>query len=134
MRGFIGNIEKLTQENTDFRHVLYTSKHLQLVLMTIPSGGEIGEETHKDRDQFFRVESGEGEIFIDGKATKVHSNDAMIVPAGAKHNVKNTGQDALQLYTIYGPPEHKDGVIRHTKADAMAIKEHYDGKTTEEQG
>ena len=131
MNGFIVNIEKLTNDNNDFRHVLYTSKHLQLVLMAIPAGEEIGEETHKDRDQFFRIEKGEGEIIINDKHSTVQANDAMIVPAGAKHNIVNIGKDPLQIYTIYGPPEHRDGIIRHTKAEAMSTKEHFDGKTTE---
>jgi mannose-6-phosphate isomerase-like protein (cupin superfamily) len=131
MKGFIDNIQTLTEKNNDFRHVLYTGKNLQLVLMAIQPGEEIGEETHKDRDQFFRVEKGEGEIIIDGNRSNIKSDDAMIVPAGARHNVINTGKTALQLYTIYAPPEHRDGTVRVTKADAIALKEHFDGKTTE---
>lgn len=131
MKGFVDNIQTLTEKNADFRHVLYTGKNLQLVLMALQPGEEIGEETHKDRDQFFRVEKGEGEIIIDGNRSNIKSDDAMIVPAGAKHNVINTGKTTLQLYTIYAPPEHVDGTIRATKADAEALKEHFDGKTTE---
>lgn len=131
MKGFIEDIEELTEDNNDFRRVLYTAKHLQLVLMAIAPGEDIGEEVHKDRDQFFRVEKGKGEVRIDGVATRVKSDDAFIVPAGAKHNVVNTGDKPLRLYTIYGPPEHRDGIVRATKAEAKATKEHFDGKTTE---
>ena len=131
MKGFIANIEKLTEENTDFRHVLYTGHNLQLVLMTLQPGDEIGEEVHDDRDQFFRVEKGEGKVFIDDKATSVKADDAIIVPQGAKHNVVNTGKDPLHLYTIYGPPEHLDKTIRRTKTEAEKDHEHFDGKTTE---
>ncbi|MGZ9097462.1 MAG: cupin domain-containing protein [Micavibrio sp.] len=129
MKGFIANIEKLTEDNSDFRRVLYTGSHLQLVLMAIQPGEEIGEETHDDRDQFFRVEEGIGEIRIDGNQTKVKSGDAMIVPAGAKHNLINTGDKALLLYTLYAPPEHRDGTIHAAKAGVS--EEHFDGKTTE---
>jgi mannose-6-phosphate isomerase-like protein (cupin superfamily) len=131
MKGFVDNIEDLTKSNTDFRHVLYTGKHLQLVLMTIPPGGEIGAEVHKDRDQFFRVETGKGEAWIDGKVKKIESQSAIVVPAGARHNIKNTGAEPLKLYTLYGPPEHKEGTVRATRAMAMASEEHFDGKTTE---
>jgi mannose-6-phosphate isomerase-like protein (cupin superfamily) len=131
MKGFVDNIQTLTEENNDFRHVLYTGKNLQLVLMALQPSEEIGEEIHKDRDQFFRVEKGEGAIIIDGNRSKIKNDDAMIVPAGARHNVINTGKIPLQLYTIYAPPEHADETIRATKADAEALKEHFDGKTTE---
>ena len=131
MKGFVADIQSLTEKNTDFRRVLYTSKHLQLVMMEIPAGEDIAEEVHKDRDQFFRVENGEGEILIDGNRTKIKKDDAIIVPAGARHNVVNTGDKPLQVYTIYAPPEHLDGIVRVTKADASASKEHFDGKTTE---
>jgi mannose-6-phosphate isomerase-like protein (cupin superfamily) len=130
-KGFVDDIEKLTEENKDFRRVLYTGKNLQLVLMSIQPGSEIGEEVHDDRDQFFRVEKGEGEVWIDGKKTKVESDDAIIVPAGARHNVVNKGSKPLQLYTLYAPPEHRDGTVHRTKADADAHEEHFDGKTTE---
>ena len=131
MQGFVADIEKLTVENTDFRRVLYTGKYLQLVLMTLQPGDEIGAEVHEDRDQFFRIESGSGEVLIDGKRTPIKGDDAMIVPAGARHNVINTGDAPLTLYTIYGPPDHKDGVVRATQAEAEAKEEHFDGKTTE---
>ncbi len=131
MKGFVDDIETLTEDNTDFRRVLYTGKHLQLVLMALQPGEEIGEETHPDRDQFFRVEDGEGEVWIDGVRTAVKDDDAIIVPAGARHNVVNTGREPLKLYTLYGPPEHRDGVVHATKAIADAGKEHFDGRTTE---
>lgn len=131
MKGFVEDIEELTEENSDFRRVLYTAKQMQLVLMSLEPGDEIGEEVHDDRDQFFRVEKGKGEIWIDGTRTKIKSDMAMIVPAGARHNVKNTGDKALKLYTVYAPPEHIDGTVHATKSGADAPKEHFDGKTTE---
>ena len=131
MKGFVDDIERLTEENQDYRRVVYTGQHLQLVLMTLRPGEEIGEEVHDDRDQFFRVEAGEGEILIDGKTHRVKADDAMIVPAGARHNVRNVGSEPLKLYTIYGPPEHVDGTVHRTKAEADAAHEHFDGKTTE---
>lgn len=131
MKGFVADIEELTEENEDFRRVLYTGKALQLVLMAIQPGEEIGEEVHEDRDQFFRVEEGEGEVWIDGQRTPIEDDTAVIVPAGAKHNVVNTGEEVLRLYTLYAPPEHKDGTVRATKKDADEREEHFDGKTTE---
>ena len=131
MKGFVDDIGRLTEGNADFRRVLYTGQHLQLVLMTLPPGGEIGSEVHKDRDQFFRVEAGDGEITIDGTTHRVTADFAMIVPAGARHNVRSVGSAPLKLYTLYGPPEHRDGVVRRTKADADAVPEHFDGKATE---
>lgn len=131
MKGFVDDIEKLTTENKDFRRVLYTGQNLQLVLMAIPPGEEIGEEVHDDRDQFFRVEQGKGEVLIDGKRSKIEDDDAIIVPAGARHNVVNTGDEPLKVYTLYGPPEHRDGTVHKTKAEADAAEEHFDGKTTE---
>ncbi|WP_242356229.1 cupin domain-containing protein [Anaeromyxobacter sp. SG64] len=131
MRGFVDDIEDRTEENTDFRRVLYTGKNLQLVLMALRPGEEIGEEVHEDRDQFFRVEKGKGEVSIDGKRTKVEGDSAIVVPAGARHNVRNTGDEPLKLYTIYAPPEHVDGTVHATKAAADASEEHFDGRTTE---
>ena len=131
MKGFVGNIEEMTEANSDFRRVLYTARQIQLVLMALRPGEEIGEEIHKDRAQFFRVETGRGEVWIDGISTKIKSATAIIVPAGARHNIKNTGDKPLQLYTLYAPPEHVDGIVRATKADAEASEEHFDGKTTE---
>jgi len=133
MKGFCGNIEQQTLDNQDFRRVVYTGGHLQLVLMTLQPDDEIGEEVHQDRDQFFRIEEGSGAIDIDGVANKVEGDFAVIVPAGARHNVRNTGDTPLRLYTIYGPPEHKDGVVQSTKAEADARHPHeeWDGATTE---
>ncbi|RAK50947.1 cupin domain-containing protein [Phenylobacterium deserti] len=131
MKGYVEDIEKATVENDDFRRVLYTGKFLQLVLMTLQPGEEIGEEVHEDHDQFFRIEEGKGEVRIDGVATPIEDDFAVIVPAGARHNVVNTGDQPLKLYTLYGPPEHKDGVVRHTKKEADEQEEHFDGKTTE---
>lgn len=131
MKGFIGDIEDMTESNEDFRRVLYTGKHLQLVLMTLQPGEEIGEEVHDTHDQFFRFEEGKGELWIDGKRSRVESDYAVIVPAGALHNVVNSGDKPLRLYTLYGPPEHRDGVVRSTKAEADASEEHFDGRVTE---
>jgi mannose-6-phosphate isomerase-like protein (cupin superfamily) len=131
MKGFIANIEELTEENQHFRRVLYTGEHLQLVLMTIQPGEEIGEEVHEDHDQFFRIEKGQGKVWIDDFGTDIAADDAIVVPAGAKHNVVNTGKVPLQLYTIYGPPEHREHTIHDTKKEADASDEHFDGKTTE---
>lgn len=131
MMGFVGDIEKLTEENDLFRKVLYTGQNIQLVLMALKPGEEIGSEVHDDRDQFFRFETGQGEVWIDGTANQVKADDGVIVPAGAEHNVVNTGADILRLYTIYGPPEHIEGTVHTTKAEADASHEHFDGKTTE---
>ena len=131
MRGFVNDIEDMTEQNSDFRRVLYTGKQLQLVLMAIEPGEEIGEEVHPDRDQFFRIEDGEGEVWIDGQRTKIESDSAILVPAGARHNIRNTGDKPLQLYTLYAPPEHEDGTVQVTKADAEASSEHFEGVTTE---
>lgn len=131
MKGYVDDIERATKGNKDFRRVLYTGAHLQLVLMTLNPGEEIGEETHDDRDQFFRIEDGEGEIVIDGVRHKVEDDFAVIVPAGARHNVINTGAEPLKLYTLYGPPEHRDRVIYKTRQEAEAAHEHFDGRTTE---
>ena len=131
MKGYVDDIEKATIENEDFRRVLYTGRNLQLVLMTLPPGCDIGEEVHEDRDQFFRIEQGEGVIRIDGADNRVEDDFAVIVPAGARHNVVNTGSTPLKLYTLYGPPEHKEGTLHRTKQEADAAHEHWDGGTTE---
>jgi len=131
MEGFVRDIEQLTEGNTDFRRVLYTGKHLQLVLMALVPAEEIGEEVHDDRDQFFRIEAGSGVVVIDGRRHDIKADDAIVIPAGARHNVINTGTVPLKLYTIYGPPEHRDGIVRATKADAESNEEHFDGTTTE---
>ena len=133
MKGYVDDIERATLGNEDFRRVLYTGKNLQLVLMTLPPGCDIGEEVHEDRDQFFRIEEGEGVIRIDGVDNRVEDDFAVIVPAGARHNVINTGNAPLRLYTIYGPPEHKDGVIHRDKAQAERDHDNdeWEGETTE---
>ncbi|MFH1608708.1 MAG: cupin domain-containing protein [Patescibacteria group bacterium] len=131
-KGYKTNIEKDTLENENFRKVLYTSKYSQLVLMSLLPKEEIGMEVHEDHDQFFRFEAGQGKVFIDGNEYEVKDGDATIVPAGAEHNVVNTSDtEKLKLYTIYSPAEHQDGVIRKTKEEAEAQKEHFNGKTTE---
>lgn len=129
MKGFVDNIEKLTVENENYRKVLYTGKNLQLVLMTLQPGEEIGQEVHETHDQFLRIEEGKGTLYLDDATHQVEDDFAIIVPAGAVHNVVNTGTGPLKLYTIYGPPEHRDGVLQPTKADE--VEEHFDGKTTE---
>jgi len=133
MKGYVDDIEQATLANEDFRRVLYTGHHLQLVLMSLPPGCDIGEEVHADRDQFFRVEAGSGIVRIDGVDNRVEDDFAVIVPAGARHNVINTGDAPLRLYTIYGPPEHRDGVVHATReqADADHDNDHWDGGTTE---
>ena len=133
MKGYCDNIEQRTVENEDFRRVLYTGHNLQLVLMTLPPGCDIGEEVHPDRDQFFRIEEGSGVVRIDGVDNRVEDDFAVIVPAGASHNVINTGDAPLRLYTIYAPPEHKDGIVQSTKEEAEARHhvEEWDGGTTE---
>ncbi len=132
MKGYHTNVENETLKNTDYRRVLYTGKHSQLVLMNLKPGEEIGEEVHNHLDQFFRFEEGEGKVVIDENQYFVEDGDAVIVPAGAKHNVVNISKSKdLKLYTIYSPPEHQDGTIRHTKADSLEKPEEFDGKTTE---
>ena len=128
----MGPIEKLTTENNNFRKVLYTAKHSQLVLMSLKPKEEIGMEVHPDNDQFFRFEQGQGKVIIDGNEYEVKDGFAVIVPAGAQHNVINTSQtEALKLYTIYSPAHHKDGIIRATKEEAIANEAEFDGVTTE---
>lgn len=131
MHGYVANIEELTEENKLFRKVLYTSKHLQLVVMSIPIGGDIGEEVH-ELDQFLRIESGEGKVVLNGKEHPLHDGDVIVVPQGTTHNIINMSQSVpLQIYTLYGPPNHKDQTVHKTKADAEAHEEHFDGVTTE---
>jgi mannose-6-phosphate isomerase-like protein (cupin superfamily) len=121
MIGFVDNIEKLSLDNTNFRHVIYTAQHLQLVLMHLNPNEEIGMEIHETTDQFFRVEKGEGKVIIGGEEHLLHDGDAIVVPAGTEHNVINTSsQNPLKLYTIYAPAHHKDGIIHKTKQDALA--------------
>lgn len=132
MKGFNSNIEKDTLANSNFRKVLYSGKHSQLVLMSLRPNEDIGMEVHPDNDQFFRFEKGQGKVIIDGNEYVVSDGSAIVVPSGAKHNVINTSsKDDLKLYTIYSPAHHKDGIVRATKAEAMANEAEFDGKTTE---
>jgi mannose-6-phosphate isomerase-like protein (cupin superfamily) len=132
MKGYTGKIEKDTVENALFRKVLYTGKHCQLVLMSLQPKEEIGMEIHAENDQFFRFEKGEGKCIIDGHEYAVTDGVAIIVPAGAKHNVINTSASKeLKMYTIYSPPHHKDGIVRKTKQEAEANEADFDGHTTE---
>jgi len=130
MKGFVKDIEGLAIENSDFRRVLYTAQHCQLVLMALEPRDEIGAEVHT-LDQFFRVEEGTGEAILDGVRMPIKAGFAVVVPAGAMHNIINTGNVPLKLYTLYSPPNHRDGVVHKTRADAEADKEHFNGKTTE---
>ena len=130
MKGFVQDIERIAIKNVDFRQVIYTAKSCQLVVMALKPKEEIGMEVHK-LDQFFRVEEGSGEAVLDGVHTAITSGFAVLIPAGTNHNIVNTGNVPLKLYTLYAPPNHRDGVIHHTRADALADNEHFDGKTTE---
>ena len=132
MKGYVDNIEKLTLENENFRKVLYTGKHSQLVLMSLKPNEDIGLEVHPNVDQFFRIEKGQGKVVIDGIEHEISDGVAVIVPAGSEHNVINTSAtESLKLYTIYSPANHKDGTIHETKEIAMANEEEFDGITTE---
>lgn len=130
MQGFVKNIEQLTLANENFREVLYTAKNSQLVIMSISAGEDIGEETH-DLDQFIRIEAGQGTAVLDDVEHKIEDGTAIVIPAGTKHNIVNSGTEALKLYTIYSPPEHKDGEVHKTKAEGLLEEVHFDGKTTE---
>jgi mannose-6-phosphate isomerase-like protein (cupin superfamily) len=129
MQGYIQNIEALAIANSDFRRVLYTAEHSQLVLMALLPAEDIGAEVHT-LDQFFRIEEGTGEAELDGVRTPLHAGSAVLVPAGTRHNIVNTGADPMKLYTIYSPPNHRDGVVHRTKADATADHEHFAGVTS----
>ena len=132
MKGFNANIEKDTLENNNFRKVLYTGEHSQLVLMSLKPSEEIGMEVHADNDQFFRFEKGQGKVIIDGNEYEVKDGSAIVVPAGAEHNVINlSAAEDLKLYTIYSPAHHKDGIVRATKAEAEANEAEFDGVATE---
>lgn len=131
MLGYVADIETLTEENTDFRRVLYSGPNLQLVLMSLRRGEEIGSEIHENTDQFFRIESGKGRIEIDGKAQQVQSGAGIIVPAGAQHNLINTGKKQMRIYTIYSPPHHQDHLIQTTKAEADSADESFGGIASE---
>lgn len=130
MQGFLQDIEALALANDDFRRVLYTAPHCQLVLMALKPHEAIGAEVHT-LDQFFRMEAGTGEAVLDGVTTAIRAGIAIVVPAGATHNIINTGSVPLKLYTLYAPPNHRDGVVHHTPADAKADTEQFDGTTTE---
>ena len=130
MKGYVTNIEKRAIENENFRTVLYTDKNSQLVLMSLLAGEEIGEEVH-DVDQFLRVEKGTGTALVNDISYSIADGSVIIVPAGTKHNIINSGSGSMKLYTLYMPPHHRDGVIHKTKAEAEADTEHFDGKTTE---
>jgi mannose-6-phosphate isomerase-like protein (cupin superfamily) len=130
MKGYIQDIESLAVRNSKFRQVLYTAKSCQLVIMSLWPQEDIGAEIHKV-DQFFRVEEGSGEAVLNGVRTAIESGFAIIVPAGTNHNIINTGNVPLKLYTIYAPPNHRDGVVHETRADAEGDKEHFNGQTTE---
>lgn len=127
MKGHITNIEKETLENENFRKVIYTSKHSQLVLMSLLPGEEIGLETHADTDQFLRIESGTGKAILNGIETDISDGSSVTVPEGVEHNIINTGTELMKIYTIYSPAHHKDKTIHVTKADAEASSEHFDG-------
>ena len=132
MKGFKTAIENDTLGNTNFREVLYTSKHSQLVLMSLRPGEEIGMETHKGNDQFFRVEKGHGKCWIDSNEYELRDGDAVVIPSGARHNIINLSDtEELKLYTIYSPPHHRDGILRATKKEAEAEEAEFDGLTTE---
>ena len=132
MKGYSGNIEKETLENDNFRQVLYTGKHLQLVVMCLKGGEDIGAEVHLNNDQFFRFESGSGKCIIDKNEYLISEGDVIVVPAGATHNIINTNVEIpLKMYTIYGPPNHQDGIVMKTKAEAERKAEHFDGKLSE---
>jgi mannose-6-phosphate isomerase-like protein (cupin superfamily) len=131
MDGFIDHIEEATVDNSSFRRILYTGNHLQLVLMSLAPGEDIGEEVHNDGDQFFRIEEGHGVVAIDGRESEITDGDGILVPAGTRHNLKNLGEKPLKLYTLYGPPHHRDGYAAATKAEAEAAHEDFDGTTSE---
>ncbi len=132
MKGFTADIEKETIANQNFRKVLYTAEHSQLVLMSLKPNEEIGMEIHNENDQFLRFEKGEGKCLVDGHEYKVSDGDAVIVPAGAEHNVINTSSsEELKLYTLYSPPHHKEGTVHKTKKEAENHDEEFDGTTTE---
>lgn len=131
MKGYIINIEKSAKENNNFRKVLYTAKHSQLVLMSLRPAEEIGEEVHA-LDQFIRIEAGRGMAILDGVEHAVGDGSAIVIPAGTRHNIVNDADEEMKLYTIYSPPEHKDGIVHTTKEEAISdTTDHFDGQTTE---
>jgi mannose-6-phosphate isomerase-like protein (cupin superfamily) len=130
VKGYIEDIEKIARSNQNFRQVLYTAKYCQVVVMSLKPNEEIGMEVHR-LDQFFRIESGNGEAILDGVKTDIREGFAILVPAGTNHNIINSGVGPMKLYTIYSPPNHRDKVLQETKADALSDNEKFDGKTTE---
>ncbi len=130
MKGYVTNIEKATKENNNFRKVLYTAQSSQLVVMSLKAGEEIGAEVH-DLDQFIRIEKGKGKAILDGVEHEIEDDFAVVIPAGCNHNIINTGDEEMKLYTVYSPPEHREGVVNATKEEAEADEEHFDGVTTE---
>lgn len=124
MKAFVDDLATRTERNEDFRHVVFTGTKMQLVLMTLQPGEEIGEETHPGTDQFFRLEQGKGEVVMDGRTTRIAGDFGFVVPAGMRHNVRNTGHKPMRLYTIYAPPQHADGTVQHTKANPEKQAEH----------
>ena len=126
MKSFIADIEERTEENRDFRRVIYTGSYLQLVLMSLEPDEELGDEIHENTDQFFRIEEGKGTVTIGGRETRVESDVAIIVPAGARHNIRNTGDKPLKFYTLYAPPQHPAGTVHRTR-EAAELAEHFAG-------
>ena len=130
MKGFVQDLESVAVKNEEFRRVLYTARSCQIVVMALKPQEEIGAEVH-ELDQFFRVEEGSGVAILDGMRNEIRAGFAVLVPAGTRHNIINNGRVPLKLYTLYAPPNHRDGVVHHTRADAEKDDEHFDGKTTE---
>jgi mannose-6-phosphate isomerase-like protein (cupin superfamily) len=131
MDSFIDHIEEATEDNSHFRRVLYTGKPIQLVLMSLAPGEEIGEEVHEDGDQFVRIEEGHGVVTIDARESEITDRNGIVIPSGARHNIRNAGDKNLRLYTLHAPPHHRDGYAAATKAEAEKSHEHFDGRTTE---
>ncbi|HMB17384.1 MAG TPA: cupin domain-containing protein [Candidatus Paceibacterota bacterium] len=131
MKGYVDNIEDITEDNQNFRKVLYTAKNSQLVVMSLNPGEDIGSEVHQDLDQFIRIEEGKGKAVLNGEEHEIKEGSAIVIPGGTKHNIINTSDEEMKLYTVYSPPEHRDGVLHKTKEEAEADHEHFDGNTTE---
>ena len=130
MNVYVDNIEKATLENENFRKVLFTAQNSQLVVMALQPGEDIGAEVHAEHDQFIRLEEGSGKAVLDGNEYEIKDDWAVVIPAGVEHNIINTGEEVMKLYTIYSPPEHKNGTVHATKAEAEAGEEHFDGETS----
>ncbi len=131
MKGYVDNIEDITEDNQNFRKVLYTAKNSQLVVMSLNPGEDIGSEVHEELDQFIRIEEGEGKAVLNGEEHKIEEGSAVVIPGGTEHNIINTSDEKMKLYTVYSPPEHRDGVLHKTKEEAETDDEHFDGNTTE---